>query len=113
MQILAQEQERTLDALLEEVYSLAKHNDLDTATDRIFDFIDRLLSDGSFPVCDELLRRIEVDHLPPALMRSFLAITVAAKDRLPSWKELYRNIEQKMVELKGPAKTQRLIGQLA
>ncbi len=98
---------------LEDVYKLAEINDLDGATDRIFDFMDRLLCDGLFGVCDEVLRTVDVARLPTALMRSFLSITSAAKQKLPSRVALYRKTEKKMVELKGVEKTQRIIGKLA
>ncbi len=102
-----------IDVFLEEVYGLARINDLDGATDRVFDFIDRLLCDGDFGVCDEVLRRIDVCKLPTTLMRSFLTITASVKDKLPSRNALYRTIEVKMVERKGTEKTQRIIGKLA
>ena len=52
---------------LEEVYGLAVH-DLQSATDRVFDKIDRLLCDASEDVCDEILARVDVTRLPTALL---------------------------------------------
>ncbi len=98
---------------LEEVYWLASIDDLDGAGDRIFDFIDRLLCDGSFDKCDTILRCIDVEKLPTALMRSFLSITAPAKGRLPSRPALFRKIETKMLELKGVERTRKIIGNLA
>jgi hypothetical protein len=102
-----------IDRFLEEVYKLAKLDDLDGATDRIFDFIDRLLCDSLFPVCDEVLRRVDVEKLSTSLMRSFLSITDAAKHKLPSRPAFYQKIEQRMVCLKGLAATCKIIGNLA
>jgi hypothetical protein len=108
-----EDQERRIEDFLDEVYRLASLNDIEGATDRIFDHIDRLLSDGAFIVCDEILRRVDVEKLPTALMRSFLTITAAAKDKLP-WREaLYQKVERKMIQLKGEEKTKRIIGRLA
>jgi hypothetical protein len=106
-------QEGSIEDFLAEVYRLAGLNDIEGATDRIFDHIDRLLSDNQFIVCDEILRRVDVERLPTALMRSFLTITAAAKDKLPWRKSLYQKIERKMVQLKGEEKAKKIIGRLA
>lgn len=106
-------QEGRIEDFLDQVYSLIRINDTDSATDRIFDYVDRLLCDGQFVVCDEILRSVNVERLPTSLMRSFLSITAAAKSRLPSRGSLYRKIESKMVQLRGMEKTKRIIGSLA
>lgn len=106
-------QEGKTEDFLETVYSLVSLNDIESATDRIFDHIDKLLCEGAFVVCDEILRRVDVEKLPTPLMRSFLTITAAAKNKLPSRKALHQEIEHKMVRSKGDEKTKRLIGKLA
>jgi hypothetical protein len=102
-----------IDAFLEEVYRLAANKDLDGATDRIFDFMDRLLCDGAFGLCDQVLRTVDIEKLPTAQMRSFLSITAAAKQNLPSRPALYRKIEEKMIERRGVEKTRTILGNLA
>lgn len=97
---------------LEDVYELGKQ-DLEDATDRIFDHIDRLLLDSNFVQVDQILARVDVKKIPTALMRSFLTITAPAKNQLQARAELYKKIEKEMLELKGVEKTQRLIGRLA
>ena len=105
-------QEGRLEDFLEQVYILVEVADIQGATDRIFNYIDRLLCDGQFYVCDELLKRVDIESLPTTLMRSFLTITAPAKDKLPSRKPLYEKIERKMVEVRGERATARLIGRL-
>ena len=105
-------QEGRIEGFLETVYSLARSNDIESATDRIFDHIDKLLCDRVFVLCDEILQRVDVEELPTALMRSFLTITAAAKNELPSRKALHQKIERKMLQSKGEEKTKRLIGKL-
>lgn len=102
-----------IDDLLEKVYRLAALGDLQAATDKIFDTVDRLLLEGAFPVCDEILRRVDVQRLPTALMRSFLTITAAAKDKLPARKAFYNQVLAEMIRLKGNEKAQRLLEHLA
>jgi hypothetical protein len=105
---------RALDvrALLEEVYDLGQR-DLQAATDKVFDTIDRLLCEGQEEVCDQILASVDVARLPTALMRSFLTITAAAKEKLPARQALFREIECEMTRLRGPDVTRRLLGNLA
>jgi hypothetical protein len=105
--------DRRIASFLDEVYALAGTSDLDTASDRIFDFVDRLLCDDQFDACDDVLEMVDVEKLPTTLMRSFLSITAAAKGKLPSRPALYRKIEQRMIELKGAEKTRTILGNLA
>jgi hypothetical protein len=98
---------------LNEVYSLSQIGDTDTAGLKIFDFLDRVLIDGFFSVCDDILSRVDVEKLDTKLMRSFLSITAPAKKKLPSRAALYKQIEAKMLALRGPEKTRRIIGTLA
>jgi hypothetical protein len=108
--------ERQIVDFLEEVYDKAGLDDIQGATDRIFDYIDRLLcggSEDSIPVCDEILRRVEVARLPTTLMRSFLTITAAAKDRLPARQAFFTIVEQEMIRQKGAEKAKRLLCNLS
>jgi hypothetical protein len=99
---------------LEEVYRLGELNDLEGATDRAFRYMDDLLLEGAFPVCNEILKRLDVKRLPTALMRSFLTITAAAKAKLPARKAFYTQAFAEMVRVKGDAaKALRLLGRLA
>jgi hypothetical protein len=98
---------------LNEVYSLSQMGDTDTAGFKIYDFLDRVLIDGFFVVCDEILNKVDVELLDTRLMDSFLAITAPAKTKLPSRAALYKRIEAKMIALRGPEKTRRVLGSLA
>jgi hypothetical protein len=102
-----------IDEFLQEVYSLAVREDWQGATDQIFETVDRLLLEGAFTVCNEILRHVDVRRLPTALMRSFLTITAAAKDKLPARQAFYHQVLSEMIRLKGNEKAQRLLGQLA
>ena len=102
-----------INTFLGEVYCLARLGETDAAGYKIFDFLDRVLCDGFFAVCDEILSKVEVEKLPTPLMRSFLSITAPAKKKLPSRAALYKGIEKRMLEERGPEKTRRIIGNLA
>jgi hypothetical protein len=99
-------------AFLEEVYDLGTQN-LQAATDKVFDTIDRLLCEGRDEVCDLILASVDVARLPTALMRSFLTITAAAKESLPARRGLFLKIEREMSLKRGTDITHRLLGNLA
>jgi len=70
--------------LLMEVHALAEAGSIPAATDLIFSRIDRLLCDGAFEACDEILRQADPHRLQSSLRRSFPAITTAARAMLPA-----------------------------
>lgn len=103
---------RHIPTFLSEVYRLSQFGDTDTAGFKIYDFLDRVLIDGFFAVCDSILSKVDVDKLDTKLMRSFLSITIPAKRKLPSRALLYKRIEAKMLVLRGPEKTRRILANL-
>lgn len=106
--------EGKIEEFLEQVYRLCDLNDLEGATDKVFRYIDDLLLEGEFPVCNEVFKRADVKRLPTALLRSFLTITASAKSRLPARKAFYKDAFAEMVRVKGDTdKAQRLLGLLA
>ncbi len=111
--VAAPSEQLPIDEFLEEVYNLAAREDLQGATDKIFETVDRLLLAGAFTDCNEILRLIDLHRLPTALMRSFLTITAAAKDKLPARKAFYNQVLRETIRLKGNEKAQRILGQLA
>jgi hypothetical protein len=108
-----QRKEEETTGFLQEVYALSANHDLGGATDRIFGHIDSLLCLGNFPRCNAILKQIELEKLPATLMRSFLTITAAAKDKLPARKALYDRVVTEMTRLKGRVNTERLLSRLA
>jgi hypothetical protein len=88
---------RTTDGeeFLDQIYRLTKTGNTDAATDKIFDYLDRLLCNRLFEICDEILSKVDVDKIPPILTGAFLAITSAATHELPSRKALHERIERK------------------
>ena len=97
---------------LENIYTLGQEC-LEKATDCLFDHIDTLLRDNKTAQVNRILESVDVDRLPTALMRSFLTITAAAKEWLPSRLQLFKQIELKMRALRGERTTQRLLSRLS
>jgi hypothetical protein len=105
--------EASISIFLQGVYGLARVGDIPTATDVIFDRIDRLLSDDRLRACNEILKRVEPEKLPSSLRRSFLTITAAAKDKLPARRAFYDKALRLLSQEKDEAKARKLLGRLA
>ena len=104
---------RQADDFLALVYQLDATGDVQTATDRLFDYIDRLLHLGMFEIVNEVLKQVRVEKLSTSLMRSLLTITVAAKRHLIDRDEFYERVEREMTNRRGPDMAKRLLGRLA
>jgi hypothetical protein len=104
--------DRAIERFLSGIYRLGSTGDLEGATDRIFDVIDRLLSASLYEVCDKILKQVSVDRLPTALLRSFLTITAAAKDRLEERPAFFKRVETEMIGKRGEDTARRLLSRL-
>jgi hypothetical protein len=104
---------REVDDFLLEVYRLDASGDLQSATDKVFEYIDRLLVSKLFDVCTEILKRVNIERLSTALMRSFLTITFAAKDQIEERGAFFLRVEKEMIARRGPEVAKRLLLRLA
>lgn len=99
-------------AKLERIYALATANELDEATDLIFETIDRLQSQTRYDECDRMLQCAEVGRLPSFLQRSFLAITFSARDQLPHRDGFYQRAFESVQRNQGYEKAERIFASL-
>lgn len=72
-------------------------------------YCDRLLSGGDFTACDELLRRIDVRRITPAVMVALLGMTKPAKEDLPARPGLYARIREAIVKQRGVVRADKLL----
>lgn len=93
---------------LNEVYSLSARNESDAAIDILFPKIDALFRAGEFAVADDVLRAVDVARLNTSLMVAVLAITRAAKDKLPHREVLLQRIERRLTRAE-PVRVERLL----
>ncbi len=84
---------------LPEVYALIEQGDDESAADIVVDVVDELLSASDFSRCDELLQMVDVKRLNPNLLITFLAVSLPAKQKLPSRSQLLRRTETRLAEL--------------
>ncbi len=96
-----------IENFLKEIYTLSSVGETDDAGFKIFDELDQLPQKGQFDLCDEMLKRIDVDLLDTKLMRSFLSITFPAKSKLSETPALFKRIETKMIQIRGEGENEQ------
>jgi len=102
-----------IEKFLQDIYGLDTTEKRQAAIDHVFDYIDRLFWKDEFFICDTILRRLNTSRLSPSLLRSFLVITNAAKEKLPSRNSFFLRVREEIVEKKGEAVARRLLNKLA
>jgi hypothetical protein len=109
-----------LDAILDAQVSefLAEVEALDqesvqAATFKVYDHIEQLLFDRSFRLCDRILRSLDVSRFSTTVLRAFLTITWEHRLDLEERAGLYERVRGRMLEIRGPEVTERLLCRLA
>jgi hypothetical protein len=97
---------------LRSIYALAREEEIQKATDSIYDSIDRWLCEEEFDCCDRILQMVDISKLTTELMRSLLTITFPARDRLPHRKQMFDRIMAEATRQRGAEKAQRVFGRL-
>jgi hypothetical protein len=97
---------------LSEVVDLCNSGRTDDAAYRVADAIDRMLSAGQLAECDGVLRAIDVASIHTDVLVTFLMVTVAARDSLPSRPALLKKVEQLLLPIDGPEEVSRLMAML-
>ncbi len=110
--ITATAENAEIDTFLQDIYTLDTPETRQTAIDRGFDYIDRLCWKGAFSSCDIILRRADISRLSTSLMRSFLVITYAAKDKLTERDTFFLRVKEAMTREKGESVARRLLKNL-
>jgi len=81
------------------IYHLVEHNQSEAAISTLFDNVERLLHEGEFSQCEDILRSIALDRLNIELVIGLLSITLAARDKLPYRRTLCVLAHDRIVEL--------------
>jgi hypothetical protein len=101
------------DDFLETVYVYIAAGKIATAMDSAIDYIDTLLNDDMFNVCDRLLRKVDFQRMPSSLRRAFLMITLAAKDKIPARAALYQQALKMLSDERGAETAKNMLKTLA
>jgi hypothetical protein len=102
-----------LPGFLDYLYLLAREDKVQTASVAAIDYIDRLLNESLFRVCNELLKQADQSQMPSALRRAFLMITWPAKDALPARSEFYQRAINLLAAERDAHTAQRMLKSLA
>src|SRR5207253_4007045 len=81
------------DEFLAEVYRL-DHANIQAASFKVYDRMERLLFRASYSLCDRILARANVERFSTTVMRSFLTITWEAMAKLKERKNFYARGER-------------------
>lgn len=100
-----------IDQFFDRVQAFSSLGKTDSAIDEIFDFIDRLLCDGSFSDVDKVLDKVDLDKISLDIALSFLTITMAAKTKLLSRAAFFDKIHAKLL-LEDEKKAKRILDRL-
>ena len=82
-----------IDQFLDRVQRLDRAEELQAATDQVYDLFDRLLTEQAFETCDRILMQVNVNKFSTSLLRSFLTITAAAKGQLKARAGFFAQVE--------------------
>ena len=99
---LAKRLNQRVDDFLTEVYALDNSGQSQLATLRAFDYLEGKLFVGEFEFCDRVLAKADVARLSTSLMRAFLTITAASKDKLFARPDFYSRVDVAMSRVRAP-----------
>lgn len=99
----------TQESFLVRAVRLDKHGHTDAALDLIYDAADDMMARGDFGRLDELLRDADVDQMSVDVLIGLLTATLAGKSRLPSRKNLFDRIVNRL-ESRGEMEEGLLVG---
>lgn len=97
---------------LNEVYHYESSGEIEIGMSFTFDVINRLLCDGKYDICDEILRSVDESKLTARLLLTFLTITNAAKHELNNRKNYYNRAWKRIETLEGKFKTKQILQNL-
>ena len=97
------------EAFLDRVYGLQSKGQARHAIDVVFQHMNRLLMEGRFEDCDEILSRVELRRIPPMIMAAFLTITAAARKELKNRPVFFENVRLLVEAERGPEDAKRLL----
>lgn len=94
---------------LETLYALVDQGDKEDVLDYIIRGVDALLCAGKFEELDRVLADADVTRLSAPALVGLLNATLCVKDRLPARSAFLRRLEPRLVEIRGPTVTARLL----
>ncbi len=98
---------------LDTVYAYVSSGRAQTAIVAVIDYVDRLLNDGLFRVCDRLLAQANLGRMPSNVRRAFLMVTRPAKDKLPTRAAFYEEAVRLLSQERNQEAARKMLKNLA
>jgi len=113
---LATQDRDTNDAekFLSDLYLLVRSQNIDLATDRVYDHLHKLLSSESKEIeaCCKIFELAKIERLNSAVMRSLLLLTSRDKRRIWPRRGFFEKAFKSIAKTQGAGKAERLLGRL-
>lgn len=97
---------------LDGIYAYVASGRTQTAIVSVIDYVDRLLNDGLFRVCDALLAQADLTRMPSSIRRAFLMVTKPAKKQLPTRVAFYDDALRLLSRERGEEKARKMLKSL-
>jgi len=95
------------------IYLLVREGQAQSASVATIDFLDQLLNDNRFRLCNDVLATADAARMPSALRRAFLMVTRPAKDRLPARTIFYQKSLELLSKERGEEVAKQMLGPVA
>lgn len=94
-----------INAFLIRLYALGRHGEdlaqRRLAIDESLRYFNSVLNEESFQICDETMRRIDIERIPSSVMVSILGITLPGKTQLHQRHDFFLRVYAEIARLKG------------
>lgn len=98
MTINSEDKDKSIETLVNEVYTLLGNGRRHAAADIIFEKIDGLFSVEDFAKVDEILKSFDIERLDESIMASILAITYPARHHLDFRARFFDDVKRVLCE---------------
>lgn len=99
-------------AFLDRVYQFEQRAETTAGIDYIFSSLNEMLATGDAEMCDSILASVDINRLKTDLLLSFLTITFAGRERLPSRRRYYAKARRQIARDVGWCEARRLLSAL-
>lgn len=75
----------------------------------VYEFFFLQFEKDNFNLCNRILENVEVDRLPSVVLVSLLTVSAHGERRLPARTNLYWRAHKRILEVRGPERTPRIL----
>jgi hypothetical protein len=94
---------------LKKIYYLSRDGHIDAGIDEVIDYFDKLLQQGDWPTCANVLLRADVPKLDAAVALAMLSMTLMAKHDISTRPVFYSRLRHVLVARRGRDEARQLL----